>query len=89
MNMYYVNSFFEDLLFPLIEPLDNVYLFGGQVVEFVNERVYFQLYDNLVQLKYFPHELSLSPDKLTPSSAEANSPITFSLSISNLSFKNS
>ncbi len=30
-----VYSFFEDMLFPLIEPLDNLYLSGGQVVEFV------------------------------------------------------
>ena len=50
MNMYYVNTFFEDLSFPLIEPLDNVYLFRGQVVEFVNELVY--LLNGLNYFKY-------------------------------------
>ena len=50
MDIYCVNSFFEDLLFPLIKPLDNLYLFGGQVIEFVDELVY--LLNGLNYFKY-------------------------------------
>ena len=45
MDIDQVNSFFEVLLFFFIEPLDNLYLFGGQVVEFVDELVDFFLFD--------------------------------------------
>ena len=50
MDMYYFNSFFEDLLFPLIEPLDNLYLFRGQVVKFVDELVYLGLFGWVVEI---------------------------------------
>ncbi len=39
MDIGQVNSFFEVLLFFFIDPLDNLYLSGGQVVEFVDELV--------------------------------------------------
>jgi hypothetical protein len=34
-------DFSESISSPLIEPLDNLYLFGGQVIEFVDELVDF------------------------------------------------
>ena len=41
------NDFSESISFPLIEPLDYLYLFGGQVVEFVDELVdlVFEIFD--------------------------------------------
>ena len=39
MDIYWVYSFFENLLFPFIEHFDNLNLFGSQVVEFVYQLV--------------------------------------------------